>query len=119
MSQSEVILDPAVLDELRMFDGDAGGTLLDDLIKLYLNIAPASVATIQAAAIKSDLTTIEKESHSLKSSSGNLGAKGLQAVCQSLEKLSAAGNAVDVLALMPDMEAEFQKVCAALKALQK
>ena len=61
-SPAEITLDKAVFEELRVLDDAGDGTLVKELINLYLNTAPLSISKMNQALVKSDAHIISSES---------------------------------------------------------
>jgi HPt (histidine-containing phosphotransfer) domain-containing protein len=57
-----------------------------ELVELYFENTTATLAKIKAAAATGNLNQLSKEAHALKSSSANLGAEALSAVCLQIER---------------------------------
>ena len=113
------ILDPLALDQLRPFRGHDGGSLLGNLIQVYLDMLPARVEGLMKAHQEGDAHSVFKIAHTLKSTSASLGAYQLQGLCQRFED---AGRQEDLRAtgsLIPLFEAETSKVRDALLDEQK
>ncbi len=75
------VLDPAVLEELRSILG----TEVDRLIEVFLDDTPRLVSALEAAAAGPDYEMLRNASHTLKSSSANLGAMSLSNAAKKLE----------------------------------
>ena len=75
------VLDPEVLEELRSILG----TEVDRLIEVFLDDTPRLVAALEAAAVGPDYEMLRNASHTLKSSSANLGAMSLSNAAKKLE----------------------------------
>ncbi len=75
------VLDAAVLEELRSILG----TEVDRLIEVFLDDTPRLVAALEAAAVGPDYDMLRNASHTLKSSSANLGAMSLSNAAKKLE----------------------------------
>jgi HPt (histidine-containing phosphotransfer) domain-containing protein len=75
------VLDPEVLDELRSILG----TEVDRLIEVFLDDTPRLIAALEAAAVGPDYEMLYNASHTLKSSSANLGAMSLSNAAKKLE----------------------------------
>ena len=69
------VLDHTVLDELLSFADDGDPELLVDLIQMFLEDGPSKVAAVSQGLAIGDFDMAERAAHSLKGSSGNLGAK--------------------------------------------
>lgn len=119
IAMSPPTLDPLALDQLRPFKGHDGGSLLGNLIQVYLEQLPSRVDGLLKAHLEGDARSVFKIAHTLKSTSASLGAYGLQSLCQRFED---AGRQEDLLAagsLIPLFEAETSKVRDALLDEQK
>src|SRR5208282_4970353 len=75
-------LDPATLDQL---EADTVPTIAQELVKTFVLETVARIDHIAHAAERRDFATLEREAHSLKSSSGTFGALALQAHAKSIE----------------------------------
>lgn len=104
MTGNEKKLSAETLEGLRSLSDGAGPSLLLELINMYLNSTPDRVAQMKLAHEKNELKRLSEIAHSLKSSSGNLGAMGLHKICQSLEH--AGSKQIEGF----DFAAEFQKL---------
>ncbi|HEY5996863.1 MAG TPA: response regulator [Candidatus Deferrimicrobiaceae bacterium] len=85
---------PPVLERFWMLDGPEGQELLERVVNLFLSDAPGLVSRILAAAEKGDGEALRASAHSLKSSSGNLGAKALSELCRNIEERARTGEAI-------------------------
>ena len=75
------VLDPDVLEELRSILG----TEVDRLIEVFLDDTPRLIAALESAAVGPDYEMLYNASHTLKSSSANLGAMSLSNAAKKLE----------------------------------
>jgi signal transduction histidine kinase/CheY-like chemotaxis protein len=75
------VLDPAVLEELRSILGAE----VDRLIEVFLDDTPRLIAALETAAVGPDFEMLRNASHTLKSSSANLGAMSLSSAAKKLE----------------------------------
>lgn len=107
-------LDPFALDQLRPFKGHDGGSLLGNLIEIYLDQLPARVEGICNACRDGDAQATFKIAHMLKSTSASLGAYTLQALCQKFEEAGRKENLEDTGHLLPSFLAETSRVRTAL-----
>ncbi|MBE9119659.1 response regulator [Tychonema sp. LEGE 07199] len=78
-------IDFHVLQSLRELDDDEDPDFLGELIKIYLLDAPQQLETIKEAIFLGDADSLKLASHTLKSSSANLGAVSFSEVCKELE----------------------------------
>ena len=91
--------------------------LLARLIKTYLEYAPTALRELSAAHEQGDIGSVARLSHSLKSSSANLGAMTLSRHCRDLEIAAKAGNAGEIAALVAAVTGAFDAVSAELTRL--
>jgi HPt (histidine-containing phosphotransfer) domain-containing protein len=74
------------------------------------------VAKLQQAAKDGILIEIERSSHSLKSSSGNVGAMELTRLCSEVHSLARAVDLNLARKTLPKLEVEFTRVLKAVVA---
>jgi HPt (histidine-containing phosphotransfer) domain-containing protein len=109
-------LNPRVLQELRSLQTESSPGFLAELIDLFLKEAAQHVAKLRAASEGRDLGALERAAHTLKGSSGNLGAETLSRLCARLQTAAKAAEWDGILALLADLEREYVQVEAELKA---
>ncbi len=107
-------LDPLALDQLRPFKGHDGGSLLGNLIQVYLDQLPGRVEGLLKAYQEGDVHSVFKIAHMLKSTSASLGAYALQNLCQRFEDSSREEDLSGIESLLAVFEAETSKVKTAL-----
>ena len=83
-------IDFQILQNLSELDDDDDPNFLRDLINIYLSDAPQHLKTMKEAVILGDADSLKLASHTLKSSSANLGAVSFSEVCKELESISRA-----------------------------
>ena len=108
--------DAAAIGRLRRFGGDA---LLFEMIDLLTVSGPARLAVVREAIAGGDAATARAALHSLKSSTGQLGALALQALCERAEQIAAASDVAGVAALLPALDAESNAMVARLAAIRQ
>ena len=111
----EDVLDQSVLEELLSFSDDGDPELLLDLIQMFLDDGPSKVQAVQEGLAVGDFDKAERAAHSLKGSSGNLGARYLQDVCEQLQ-LSTRNHKLDE---SQGLEPKLVKTYAAAEAALK
>ncbi|MEG4201028.1 response regulator [Microcoleus sp. Pol12A5] len=115
LSESGDSLSAKIIEGLREVEA------LDEAIEIYLETAPELLRGISMALSNADPLALRRSAHSLKSISGTLGAFRLFELCEQLEIMGRIGtNANQPLpdpasALLEEVEAEYQRVEAALK----
>ena len=86
----EQVLDMSVVEELLSLSDDGDPELLLDLIQMFLADGPSKVSAVTEGLAAGDFDKMERAAHSLKGSSGNLGARLLQDTCEQM--LAATRN---------------------------
>ncbi len=113
------VLDMSVVEELLSFADDGDPELLIDLIQMFLDDGPAKVQSITDGARTGDFEKMERAAHSLKGSSGNLGARLLQEVCEQMQMASRQHKLDEARKVSPLVAANFTRAEAALRDLLK
>jgi len=107
------VLDTMIIGDLLEVMGDE----FPDLVRVYLEDTPKSVALIELAAKQRSIEGIIAPSHSLKSTSANLGAVRLSELAKRLEHGARSGELTEPLILVSELKREYQQVAAALGEL--
>lgn len=84
------MLDRMALDNIRAIDDD--GSVLDEVIQMYLDEVPQQLQALQQALAGPDLASLGSTAHAMKSASFNVGAKAMGELCKRLEKQAKAGE---------------------------
>jgi signal transduction histidine kinase/HPt (histidine-containing phosphotransfer) domain-containing protein len=112
----ESLLDQTMISELRDMPPSDGVSMLQELVDLFLQGAPARIAQIgQAIENPSQLAF---HAHALKSMSLNLGAKRIVEIAQKLEELGRSGAVDDARPLLKELETSFAQTRAQLLPLR-
>ncbi len=110
---SQATLDLKILRELQEMMGNDPAVIIE-LFDCYLADAPKLVQEIRAAIAGQDAGLLNRATHTLKSSSANLGALALAAICQDMERASQTGIFPGAVEKLAQLEAEYAQVEAAL-----
>ncbi len=105
----EVISQHALNNIRSLSDG-----MLEKIIDLYLQESPKQLQTLKTAIDDDDVESVQKVSHSLKSSSANLGATGLSELCKQLEMNARQKSLLKASDLFAEIESEYVEVEQAL-----
>jgi len=73
------------LDAIRALQGDQGGDLLQQVIRLYLDSSVELLREMEKAHGENDAPSLQRAVHTLKSSSASVGARKLAELCKELE----------------------------------
>ena len=110
-------LDKDRIRELReLASGDE--SLLQELIDLFLSSAPVSMAQMRHAAEDEDFTHLQRAAHTLKGSSGQMGAVRMQELCGIIESLADTGSLVGVDLLLTELSVAFERSVGELRMLR-
>jgi HPt (histidine-containing phosphotransfer) domain-containing protein len=96
--------DPAALKRLLRFGGPS---LLDAIVELFRTQVPSKLADCRTAVDIGDATAVQLATHSLRSSSAQLGALSLAVLCGQAESLAEAGELGDMPELLDRIECEY------------
>ena len=86
MSAEESPVDVDTLDMLRELADEDNPDFFEDIIQSYLGDAANLLENLQQGARSADVDLMARSAHTLKSSSANLGANDLAALCANLER---------------------------------
>jgi HPt (histidine-containing phosphotransfer) domain-containing protein len=104
-------LDPAAFARLERIGGPA---FVHRIGTLFLAEAPPKLARLHASVTDGAAEELAYWSHSLVSSSGNLGLARVQALARALERAGRAGDWPAVPALVAELDAAFARATALL-----
>ncbi len=109
------MLDMSVVEELLSFSDDGDPELLLDLIQMFLEDGPQKVRAVVDAVGTGDFEAAERAAHSLKGSSGNLGARLLQHTCEALQQSTRHHRLDESRRLAPQLQQRFAEAEVALR----
>jgi len=114
------VIDWSVLDQFLVFRKPGGPDPRRRIITIYLDSSPMLMEAIKTAINEADGSLLSKSSHSLKSSSMNVGAGSLGSLCAELERTGKTGSIVEAKNLVERLETQYAAASAALHdALQQ
>jgi CheY-like chemotaxis protein/HPt (histidine-containing phosphotransfer) domain-containing protein len=109
------LIDQAALDNIRALGRKGAPPILDRIIDVYFKDSRKLLDTLRDSIAKGDAPEIvQRAAHTLKSSSANLGATQLAALCRELEALAREKRLDGAPALLAEIEGLHPSVCAAL-----
>ena len=103
-----------LLESLSAMGDDPKGSLTM-VLELYLEDAPQLLLAISQAAAQRNFDALRFSAHSLKSSSGTLGAKRLASLCQQMEFKARSEDDSNLPGLSQQIQATYQATLAALQ----
>lgn len=99
-------LNPELLDELRMVMGTEFATLL----QAFIVDSDQRMAAIDDALRTANADMLRRAAHSLKGSTGNMGAQHMAELCRQLEALTHIDPPQQGAILLEQLRAEFVQV---------
>ena len=106
-------IDRRILSELAQ---DLGPDL-SELLDTFLHETADLLSTVEQSISKDDASMLYRAAHTLKSSSGTVGALGLSTLAKTLEDLGRTGTTAGARSLANQAKVEFQRVDDALRGL--
>jgi len=110
-------LEQEIKETLESLIGDEANELMVELIQAYIQEADKLITQLQQALAQDAFNAAAEIAHSLKSSSGNLGAKQLSALCHTLEQHAKAQQRADTQTLLTQLIPVYQEVVQVLQRL--
>jgi HPt (histidine-containing phosphotransfer) domain-containing protein len=111
------VLDMTVVEELLSLSDDGDPELLLDLIQMFLEDGPAKVRAVQEGLQNGDFDKMERAAHSLKGSSGNLGARLVQDTCERIQQATRLRRLDESRDLASQLDTRFRDAETALRQL--
>lgn len=110
------VLNRSALEDFRAYRQPGETDLVVELIDLFITDAAERFRSLRRAVAERDAASIEREAHSLKGSSGNVGARRVAAIFERIER--SAGDADRMKILLEKLEIEFSRTTAALDSMR-
>ena len=109
-------VDPEAIEQLRFLEDEDQPNVVAELVLLFVEHTPPKIAAIRDGIAQGDAGAVKRAAHSLKGSSANVGATGMQHVCEQIEHAAAGGDLGPARELLPLLEQEVAVVVEALQA---
>ncbi|KVL87894.1 hybrid sensor histidine kinase/response regulator [Burkholderia stagnalis] len=110
------VIDRKALDALRALQRPGRPDVLTRIIDQFDLDAPRLIAGMHAAVAAGDADALKLASHTLKSSSANVGAHALSVRCREIEQLARAADVSAAASLVAGAAADFARAQAVLRA---
>ena len=111
------IIDTDAIASLRELNPGDNGEFLREIVGIYIEDTPKRIVEMRASLAAGDVASFTRAAHTIKGSSSNVGAVGLRAVAERLERISRTEGLSTVAPMIEDVEAEFARVAAELPRL--
>jgi CheY-like chemotaxis protein len=108
------VLDAATLERIRELSARGSPDLLERLIASYESNSRELLGKLHAALEGADTDALARAAHALKSSSGNVGALSLSALCLEVEQAAGQSDLPAAHAFLGQLAAEHERVLRAL-----
>jgi two-component system sensor histidine kinase/response regulator len=105
-------IDRATVESLREL---GGSEMLSELIAMFFDDARSGIDAMREAVERGDAQTVERAAHTLKGSSGNMGANRMAELCEELQDAGVSGDLTHAPELLEGLEVEFGRVRPALE----
>ena len=110
------VLDPAVVESLRRLTPPGEPDVLTEILTVFLSEVPRRIDRLKASWRAGQSTDVQRAAHSLKGSSGNIGADALYEVCRAIDERAKAGE-LRLDELISALDREYGKVETEIKRL--
>ena len=117
MTNENPPIDHDVLDAIRSLQIPQSEDLVEQIIQTYIEDSAALVSLLEHAVTHSDSEGIRASAHSLKSCSGNVGARQVVELSRHLEMLGREGNLRTVGSVLSELQGELSRAIAELKSM--
>ncbi|CAN5813493.1 hypothetical protein BH23ACT11_BH23ACT11_01730 [soil metagenome] len=111
------VLDISALEVLRELQEDGKPDIVEELVSLALEGAANNIRDLKTAVAKDDAQAVYRLSHTLRGSSGNIGANRMSQICAALEESARSKDLVNAQELLSRLEREFERVKHSLQTL--
>lgn len=108
-------VDPAALARLKDWGGDR---LLHQMIRLFLENSVERMTQIHDGFAAGVIQDVERGAHSLKSSSGNVGAVEVHRIAEDMEDRTVEGDMEGARELLEPLQAAHARAVSALRDVQ-
>jgi len=111
------VLDRDSLDKLRALDPDGRAGIVLRVLGTYEGSLKRLMTQFEGARASQDLPVLRHVAHTLRSSSGSIGALELSRCCLEVETRIREGRIADLAAALEAMSVESERAAAAVRAM--
>ena len=111
------VLDPAVVESLRQLTPPGEPDVLAEVLRLFVDEVPRRVERLTAAWLAGNAVELQRAAHSLKGSSGNIGAHHMYEICKQLDERGKAADFNGARHLLDSLAEEYARVEAEIQLL--
>ena len=114
---SPVVIDMEAIANLRALNPGDKDEFLREIVGIFFEDMPRRVTELDTSLAAGDKAKFSRAAHSIKGSSGNLGAVALRDVAGQLEHRSQKEGLGDVAGLLANLKVEFERARVELTKL--
>jgi len=111
----DALLDVNTLNGIRALQSPQSPNILEQLFEIYRSNAPELIQNIRASIQNGSSDSIREYAHSLKSASGNIGARKLFELSARLEEMGRDNEIGDASQILKEIELLYPKICELLE----
>ena len=115
-SRAGITLDRDVIASMRGLQGEGETDIVAELAGIFLDDARPRLSALEEAVQNGDAPAVESLAHTLKGSSGNMGARRMSALCARMEDAGASEDLSQSFRLLERLKEEFGRVNRAFEA---
>lgn len=109
-------LDPAVVDSLRQLTPPGEPDVLTEILTVFQAEVPRRIDRLKTAWRAGEAAAVQRAAHSLRGSSGNIGADALFEVCRQIDERAKRGE-LGIEDLVEALDREYANVEAEIRRL--
>lgn len=117
--EGEPVIDVSFINNIKSLQRPGRPDLLNKVIEDYFSVAPRLIDAIHQGIAAGDATALQNAAHSFKSSSANVGASSLAALCRQLEAIGHAHSTKGAEPLLRQIEILYPQVHDTLADIQQ
>jgi CheY-like chemotaxis protein/HPt (histidine-containing phosphotransfer) domain-containing protein len=123
--KARVAVKPGKTKEAVFDEAGVMSRLMDDaalarkVIKGFLDDIPKQIEALKQHLEEDDVELVERQAHTIKGASANLGGEAVRAVAFEIEKAAKAGDLEAVATRLPDLESQFALLSKAMNKFIK
>jgi two-component system, sensor histidine kinase and response regulator len=110
-------LSAEVVARLRALEDATEPSLVSQIFTSFLSDGAERIRGLRRSLDGSDTQLLRKTAHALRGASANIGAQHMADIAQQLEALGKSGSTTGAVALIEEIEAEFERIKAEITEL--
>lgn len=113
---SDTIIDRTAIETLRSL-GEGDDEFLREIIGIYLQDTPERLAELRTRNGENDRVAFVRAAHTIKGSSGNVGANEVRTLAETLEQLATRTPLAELATHVAELEAAYARARTELEKL--